>query len=161
MGYEEAPLILQQHESEKLLEVNDIPGMRAPMSLSTTSKFVAGTLSRAAFWPVRILGFISPAATGRAKAARAKSRWQILVKTTSRMVSLGLDFSSWSVGQARAAWGKGYDFVNMFTCQAEPIEHHVYKNATIVSGPPNFLQASHPYFDGFPQGIHLGQDSAL
>ena len=36
----------------------------------------------------------------------------------------------------------------------------VYGNASVASGPPGD-EVEHPYYDGYPQGIHLGQDSAL
>lgn len=89
MGYEELPLMEELAQRGQMITVGNIPSMRAPIAVNTT-----GTLSHGCFWPARILGFISPAATEHAKAVRAQSRWRLLVGRSTRMVRLGLDFSS-------------------------------------------------------------------
>ena len=101
MGYEELPLMEELAQRGQMITVGNIPSMRAPIAVNTT-----GTLSHGCFWPARILGFISPAATEHAKAVRAQSRWRLLVGRSTRMVRLGLDFSSWPVGQLRKSWVK-------------------------------------------------------
>lgn len=99
MGDDELPLIEESLRNQAQLGVGDIPGMRAPMSMTTTPKFLSGTLSHANFWTAKILGYISPASSGYSKSVRAHGRWNILVKRSTRMLRVGLDFASWSVGQ--------------------------------------------------------------
>ena len=157
-GYQEQVLVHKLGQCN--LGVADIPGMRAPMSLSCTAKFLQATESHATFWALKLLGSVTPAASGAAKAARSRARYSILIERSARMMRLGLDFASWSVGQARQAWSAGYDTISHFCSGCDSTDAIVYSGATVSCGPPG-AETTFGYSDGYPQGIHLGQDSAL
>ena len=78
MGYQELPKIECALRSGSLLDVKDIPGMRCLMTMGATAKYISGTQTHSCYWPVRLLGFISPASSGFAKASRSHNRWQVL-----------------------------------------------------------------------------------
>ena len=57
-------------------------------------------------------------------------------------------------------WFAAYDRIAIFCSASHASDRAVYRNATVSSGPPG-SEISYWYWDGLPQGIRLGQDSAI